>query len=112
MSKLLSLGSVVKLSGEDIKFMIIGYYPQENGDSEIFEYMAVKWPSGYEERGVMWFFNNESIKEVLYETSVTESIEHLLDNIVCMMNEMNNIIQGMNLEKLKVSESEQEFELL
>ena len=87
--KLLPIGSIVKLHPNDIaSFMIVGYYPQRQ-DGNIFEYLAVVWPAGYESLDEHWMFNEKDILELLHTGYTTEETTTFLENLPRFMEGAN-----------------------
>ena len=72
------IGTVVKiLEGEEAKFMIVGYFPQ-NEKGEQRDYVSVRYPMGASNNNVYFFFNPEHIKEVIFEGYKSEEFNAFL----------------------------------
>ena len=65
MNRLLPIGSVVRVAGEEDPLMVIGFYPEAEGRS--YDYLAAQYPQGLFEIPVMSAFDEDLIEEVLFE---------------------------------------------
>ena len=82
MIHLLPIGTVVKLSEKsDIKFMIVGYLPQ-NEQGERRDYSAIRYPMGVYDSRMYFFFNESDVTEILhrgYEDDEFHAMESLFE---------------------------------
>ncbi len=65
--RLLPIGSVVKIKGEDkLKYMIISNVMKhdEDGETKAYEYMACVYPVGFVDNESHIFFDDESITDI------------------------------------------------
>ena len=77
MNKILPLGSVVFLNDASVKLMIISRFPliENNGEIGYFDYAACIYPFGHNDE-FSYYFNQEDIKEVIFEGYVDENERH------------------------------------
>lgn len=75
--QILPIGSVVKLQEDsNIRFMIVGYFPQsELGERR--DYSAIRYPMGVYDNRMYFFFNSEDIKETLHKGYVDEEFNNM-----------------------------------
>ena len=67
MKELLPIGSVVRTEqNSNVKFMIVGYFPQ-NEAGEKRDYSAIRYPMGVFDNRMYFFFNGCDIYEVLHK---------------------------------------------
>ena len=64
--ELLPLGSVVLLEGGVKKTMIIGIKQTSKDRNEEYDYLGVMFPEGSFGEGSQFFFNHETIREVIF----------------------------------------------
>lgn len=80
---LLPIGSVVRIDeNSQIKFMIVGYFPQ-NETKEKRDYSAIRYPMGVFDNRMYFFFNHEDVKEILH-------IGYVDDEFTAMSSLINN----------------------
>lgn len=66
MLKLLPIGTVVRLKGASIPFMVAGYFPEEEGKpGYYFDYSGFPHPMGFSSAIQASFFNDEDIEKIL-----------------------------------------------
>ncbi|QHE63922.1 DUF4176 domain-containing protein [Rossellomorea vietnamensis] len=81
-TKLLPIGTVVKLSKMDKSVMIYGYNQIQVSTNKQFDYIAVPYPEGNISPDYNVFFNRNLIEEVLHNGYVTDEdkkIRHVAD---------------------------------
>ena len=67
MMHLLPIGTVVKLAEQsNVKFMIVGYFPQ-NEQGEQRDYTAIRYPMGVYDNRMFFFFNRKDVAEILHQ---------------------------------------------
>lgn len=64
---LLPIGSIVVLNEGYKKLMIIGRMQLQGKEEKLWDYLGVLYPEGYLGEGYTFLFNNEDIKEVVFE---------------------------------------------
>lgn len=62
----LPIGTVVDISGQEKKFMILGRGVQNASDGKYYDYCACLYPDGYF-GGVLYFFDRDRVGDVVYE---------------------------------------------
>ena len=73
MSELLPVGSVVKISNNDMaEIMIAGYYMIDRNTNKCYQYAGVIVPAGIPETNNFLLFNNQDIREVVFQGYFTE----------------------------------------
>ena len=65
MQSLFPVGTVVRLKGDKIITMIIGY-GGKNGDEDVFDYIGVPMPCGFVGKETIAGFNDFSIESIAY----------------------------------------------
>lgn len=65
-NNLLPLGTVVLLKGATRKIVIIGYYPQEEGNDKIWDYFGCAYPMGVIASNQSLLFDTVQIEKVIY----------------------------------------------
>lgn len=84
--KLLPIGSVVSTSeSEEVKFMIVGFYPS-NAKKEKYDYAAVVYPWGIMDGKLFIFFNHKDIKKVIAKGYENEEAIAFSENLEVWMN--------------------------
>ncbi len=73
----LPVGTVVKLRLEDRMFMIVGYFGQNKTTKEIYDYLGVYYPFGFEGEEKLLTFNRDFVKEVLHMGHIDDRFENL-----------------------------------
>lgn len=64
---ILPIGTIVTLNNQsDLKFMIVGYFPQ-NESGEQRDYSAIRYPMGVYDNRMYFFFNRADICEILHK---------------------------------------------
>lgn len=79
-TKLLPLGSIVKVRFELDTFLIIGYYPKINNHIA-YEYIAINYPGGINKSENLTFINSKYIKEIKLLGYCDESSKKFIDLI-------------------------------
>lgn len=80
MNRLYQIGSVVRLEPDsDRMVMIIGFYPIYNETKQLYQYLAVPYPSGICNDYSFQVFNHEDIQEVLFTGYLNEKGDALMD---------------------------------
>lgn len=82
MSKLLPVGSIVKLKKDQerkVDLMVLGYYPVKADENQCYEYLGVIYPGGTAKDAPMFMFNGGDIDEVRFEGYSTEETQKALD---------------------------------
>jgi Uncharacterized protein conserved in bacteria len=76
----LSIGTTVLLEGATQPLMIVGRY-QLDEENNIYDYVGVLNPQGFEDAKSMYLFNEAAISEVIFEAPVTDYEENYLDKL-------------------------------
>lgn len=91
MGKLLPIGSIVKLKTEgEFLFMIIGYYAFDQEKNAKFDYLSVLYPYGIDNEYAFYPFNENEIKEIVFEGYMDDESEEFL-KIYPVVHEIGNI---------------------
>jgi Uncharacterized protein conserved in bacteria len=74
----LPIGSIVVLnSSETYKFMIVGYLPtNESGEQR--DYSAIRYPMGFYDNRLFFFFNHADISDILHTGYIDEDFEMMM----------------------------------
>lgn len=66
MKSLFPVGTVVRLKGDEINTMIIGYGGKGNDSGDVFDYVGVPMPCGFLGKETIAGFNDASIEKIAY----------------------------------------------
>ncbi|GAX48470.1 DUF4176 domain-containing protein [Pseudolactococcus reticulitermitis] len=82
----LSIGTTVLLEGATQPLMIVGRY-QLDDENNVYDYVGVLNPQGFEDAKSMYLFNERAISEIIFKASATDYEEAYLDKL-------NDFIEG------------------
>jgi hypothetical protein len=66
LDKYLSVGTIVKLSKNTKRVMIVGYFPKSMSSGNMYDYFGVLFPYGYQNNEEFVLFNHEQVLEICY----------------------------------------------
>lgn len=79
MEDYLPIGSIVRLTAGDKRFMIAGIIQMEEGaDGDIHDYLGLPYPEGFLGRGMNFLFDNDDISEVVFRGYEDQERERFL----------------------------------
>ncbi|MGG1630924.1 DUF4176 domain-containing protein [Rossellomorea sp. NRS-1567] len=96
-SKLLPIGTVVKLKSVDKAVMIYGRHQIQKKTDKVFDYIAVPYPEGNLSEEFNVFFNREIIEEIIHP-GLTSPAEDLMRKKVESDIEQSKSMKGTNHE--------------
>ncbi|GHU38850.1 hypothetical protein FACS1894192_11410 [Bacilli bacterium] len=82
----LSIGTTVLLEGATQPLMIVGRY-QLDDENNVYDYVGVLNPQGFEDAKSMYLFNERAISEIIFKAPATDYEEAYLDKL-------NDFIEG------------------
>ncbi|GAB2023405.1 hypothetical protein RyT2_24810 [Pseudolactococcus yaeyamensis] len=82
----LSIGTTVLLEGATQPLMIVGRY-QLDDENNVYDYVGVLNPQGFEDAKSMYLFNEGAISEIIFKAPVTDYEDAYLDKL-------NDFIEG------------------
>ena len=86
---LMPIGSVVRLREAEKTLMIIGIKQRNEEKGTVKDYIGVLYPEGYLNREVFFTFDQEDIKETLFEGYHSEDQEDFLDQVSKVLEEQD-----------------------
>ena len=84
-SKLLPIGSVIRVKDANKKMMIVGIL-QRSGD-KVYDYVGVLYPEGYMSEKKLFLFNNDDIVDAFYLGYMDVEHQAFRSNVQKMLDE-------------------------
>ena len=72
---LLPIGTICKITDDDVSAMIIGYFEIDKKTKATYDYKAVIYPFGLLNADIHFAFNEKDIKEVLFKGFINQSFK-------------------------------------
>ena len=77
--RFLSIGSIVILNDGNKKLMIYGRFQADVSSGKVYDYVGCLYPEGNISPEYSFLFNNENIREVIFEGYKDAEEEHYID---------------------------------
>lgn len=81
-NKILPIGTVLTLNGENKKLMIIGYFPRKVDDGAVYDYLGCLYPEGYIDKKRNYLFNYENINVIHCIGFKSQESTIFFDNVI------------------------------
>ena len=91
--KILPIGTIVTLKNATKKILIIGYYPEEKGSKETYDYSGVPYPEGLIDSRKVLLFNHAQIGVINHLSINDQETKDFLKEIENLKEDKDGSIQ-------------------